>query len=110
MPNYCDACGDPATDSCPYCKPQVYSCSKCVPICEHDARARASEKSVPAPKINPVFRYLVFLSACAFLAAGFSDFVLYKLDLPIWSQVLSVLLSFPVIVYVVWAVFPPYVE
>lgn len=38
MPGYCDGCGAPATANCPYCRPQVYSCDECAPICDHDAR------------------------------------------------------------------------
>lgn len=34
-PPRCDGCGERATATCPYCRPQVYSCNECVPICEH---------------------------------------------------------------------------
>jgi hypothetical protein len=33
---YCNACGDRAVTSCPYC--DADACADCIPICDHDAR------------------------------------------------------------------------
>jgi hypothetical protein len=43
----CDACGERATSSCPYCNADA--CPDCIGICEHDAR----KPKQPAKETGP---------------------------------------------------------
>lgn len=50
MSRSCDACGERATSSCPYC--DADACPDCIPICDHDARKPKSSGTAPAKEVS----------------------------------------------------------